>query len=188
MAGGRVHGASPRSRAFGPQLALALGILVGSLGPAHGDGGPAAGRPTALRAAADLDGLHLFVGPNGAATHIGGGWDSAWGGHLALVRVREHARLGAAGVWLGGAHYAATDGGRLWLEGLAGTRRMLGRMIGVGAGPVVELGQLHHPRVGAQGSIWCFVGVVPYARLGVLDASGPFVEVGVSLSIPTLRF
>ena len=61
-------------------------------------------------------------------------------------------------------------------------------MLGVAAGPVVELGDLRHPRVGAQASIWCFAGVVPYARLGVLEASGSFVEVGISLSVPALRF
>lgn len=164
---------------------VALGIMVGSVGQARGD---AAAPPLKLRAASDLDGLHLFVGPIGAATHVGGDWDSAWGGSLVLLRVREQAWLGTAGAWLGGAHYAATDGGRLWLDGVIGTRRLVGRMIGVGAGSVVELGQLQHPRLGAQASIWCFAGVVPYARLGVLDASGPFVELGVSLSIPTLRF
>lgn len=140
------------------------------------------------RSVADLDGVHLFVGPLGAATRVGDEWDSAWGGTAALIRVRERARLGAVGGWLGGSHYGASDGGRIWLDGVIGTRRLVGRMVGIGAGPVVELGALQHPRLGAQASIWCFAGVVPYARLGVLDASGSFVELGVSVSLPTLRF
>lgn len=147
--------------------------------------GSAAAEP---RSVADLDGLHLFVGPVGAATQIGGEWDSAWGGTAALVRVRERAGIGVVGGWLGAAHYGASDGGRVWLDGVVGTRRVLGKMLGVGAGPVVELGALQHPRLGMQGSIWCFAGVVPYARLGVLESSGSFVELGVSVSLPALRF
>jgi hypothetical protein len=141
-----------------------------------------------LRASSDLDGLHIWIGPVGAATHVDGVWDSAWGGALAAVRIRERSTLAAAGLWLGGAHYALRDGGRLWLDGMVGTRRLGGRMLGASAGPVVELGDLRHPRVGGQASIWCFAGVVPYARLGVLESSGPFVEVGISLSVPALRF
>ncbi len=139
------------------------------------------------RSVADLDGLHLFVGPVGAATLVREAWDSAWGGSAALIRVREGARLGAVGGWLGASHYGASDGGRIWLDGVVGSRRLVGRMVGIGVGPVVEIGALQHPRLGAQASIWCFAGVVPYARLGVLDASGSFVELGVSISLPTLR-
>jgi hypothetical protein len=61
-------------------------------------------------------------------------------------------------------------------------------MLGAGVGPVLELGDLRHPHAGAQATFWCFAGVVPYARLGVLEASGSFVEVGISLSLPALRF
>lgn len=181
-----LHGAGPRGRAFGPQLAVVAALVVAVAVPsASAEPAP---RSHALRSVGDLDGLHLFVGPIGAATHVGDGWDSAWGGSLAIMRIRERAWLGTAGAWLGAAHYGATDGGRVWIDGVAGTRRLVGKMVGVGAGPVVELGSLRHPRFGAQASIWCYAGVVPYARLGVLDASGPFVELGVSLSIPALRF
>jgi len=161
---------------------LSLGLLVA--GTAHADPAPV----PRLRAASDLDGLHIWIGPVGAATHVEGEWDSAWGGTVAAIRIRERAPLGAIGAWLGGAHYALRDGGRVWLDGVVGTRRLGGRMLGAGAGPVVELGDLRHPRVGAQASIWCFAGVVPYARLGVLEATGSFVEVGISLSVPAVRF
>lgn len=166
-------------------MALLAALMMIGVSGAAAEPAP---RPQALRSVGDLDGLHLFVGPIGAATHVGDGWDSAWGGTLALARIRERAWLGTAGAWLGAAHYGATDGGRVWIDGIAGTRRLVGKMVGVGVGPVVELSTLRHPRFGAQASIWCFAGVVPYARLGVLDASGSFVEVGVSLSIPALRF
>lgn len=164
---------------------MALAALTVSHQTAAAD---VAAPPAQLRASSDLDGLQLWVGPVGAATRIEGGWDSAWGGTAALLRVREHRTVGAAGAWLGAAHYAARDGGRIWIDGVLGTRRLVGRMLGIAAGPVLELGDLHHPRAGAQASIWCFAGVVPYARLGVLEASGSFVEVGVSIAVPALRF
>ena len=141
-----------------------------------------------LRAGSDLDGTYLWVGPVGAATHVEGAWDSAWGGTLHLIRIRERSWLGSLGAGIGAAHYAARDGGRVWVEALVGTRRLVGKMVGISVGPTVELGQFRHARAGVQASIWCFAGVVPYARGGVLDASGPFVEVGLSISLPAVRF
>lgn len=167
----------------GLALTLALTVLL-SPRNAHADSATVP-KP---RSASNLDGLHIWLGPIGAATHIEGEWDSAWGGTVAAIRIRERARLGAVGAWLGGAHYALRNGGRIWIDGVAGTRWLGGKMLGIAAGPVVELGDLHHPRVGGQATIWCFAGVVPYARLGVLEASGSFVEVGISLSVPALRF
>jgi hypothetical protein len=177
-------GCAPRGRASGPQgtWTTAACTLV-ALAALH----TTTEAEAPLRAASDLDGLHLWVGAVGAATRIEGGWDSAWGGSVSLVRIRERARLGTVGGWLGGAHYAVRDGGRVWLDGVAGTRWLTGRMIGAAVGPVVELGDLRHPRVGAQATIWCFAGVVPYARVGVLEASGSFVELGVSLGVPAWR-
>ena len=178
---------SPRP-AWGGQalgaVTLAL-VLLRIPGVAAAETTPA---PAPLRAASDLDGLYLWVGPTGAATRIEGGWDSIFGGGVQVLRVREGAWLGAVGAWIGGGHYAERDGGRVWVEGVVGTRRLLGQMIGVSVGPVVELGDLRHPRVGVQGSIWCFAGVVPYAKAGVLEASGSYVELGLSLSLPALRF
>jgi hypothetical protein len=165
-----------------------LSLVVLAAGTAEAD---PAGDPSPvprLRASSDLDGLHIWLGPIGAATHVDGAWDSAWGGTVAALRIREHAPIGAIGAWIGGAHYALRDGGRVWIDGVVGTRLLGGKMMGLAAGPVVELGDLHHPHAGAQASIWCFAGVVPYARLGVLEASGPFVEVGISLGVPALRF
>ena len=105
-----------------------------------------------------------------------------------MVRVREHAWLGALGVSIGGARWTERDGGRLWLDGIAGTRRSLPSMIGVSIGPMIEVGDLHHPRIGVSGSIWLFAGVVPYLRMGVVDAAGGFLEAGLQLSLPALRW
>lgn len=169
-------------------LLLVLLMCVPRLAAADRDDVPRTLPPTTFRSSADLDGLYLWVGPGGAATRVEGTWDSAWGGSVQVVRVRERAWLGALGGSFGAAHYAARDGGRLWFEGMVGTRRLVGKMVGMSAGPTLELGERRHARTGAQATIWCFVGVVPFVRAGVLDASGAFVEVGLSLSLPALRF
>jgi hypothetical protein len=175
----RERGHPARRLRWGLASLVVLGFGVASADPVP---------PVKLRAASDLDGVHIWLGAVGAATHVESEWDSAWGGAVAVIRIRERAPLGAIGAWLGGAHYAVRDGGRVWLDGVVGTRRLGGRMLGAGVGPVLELGDFRHPRAGAQATFWCFAGVVPYARLGVLEASGSFVEVGISLSVPALRF
>ena len=57
-------------------------------------------------------------------------------------------------------------GGRLWLDGVIGTN--VGRMIGISAGPILELNELAHPRFGGSVGAWGFVGVAPYVRVGVV--------------------
>jgi hypothetical protein len=144
---------------------------------------PAVAEP--IRSVDDLDGTYLWVGPTGAATHVDGRWDSLWGGGVQVLRVREHKRLTVYGVWLGGAHYATGDGGRLWIDGVIGTRAIA--ILGLSLGPVVELGAQHHPRLGAAVTVWGFTGVTPTIRIGALQQAGAFVELGVSLSLPAIR-
>ncbi len=145
-------------------------------------------QPVLPRSTADLDDTYLWLGPSGAAAQIDGGWHSSWGGGVQVVRVRERQALGVIGGWLSGVHYAGRDGGRIALEAVVGTRRLLGPMIGIGAGPAVELGERRHPRLGLQGSAWLFAGATPYVRLGWLQGSGGFAELGVQLSLPVRRF
>jgi hypothetical protein len=85
------------------------------------------------------------------------------------------------------AHYAGSDGGRLWLDGVVGTR-LAGRMVGLAGGPALELGADHHPRWGASVALWAFVGLTPMIRLGALDERGVFVEVGAHLTLPVRRW
>lgn len=164
-------------------------VLVGMLGVgiAHADGPPVPAAEPVPRSVADLDGVTVWLGPTGGAVHVDGAWDSAWGGGVQVLRIRERAALGVAGVWLGGVHYATRDGGRIWLEGVAGTRRLGGRMIGVAAGPALELGAARHPRVGGAVTAWWFAGITPYARAGALSQTGGFVELGVAISLPAWR-
>jgi hypothetical protein len=152
------------------------------------DGEPPPQVPHRLRTTDNLDADRLFLGPVGGAIAIDGAWDGAVGAELAWLRIREHQALAAAGVAFGGARYAARDGGQLWLEGLVGTRRVTGLLIGVTAGPALELGALEHPRLGATASAWLFAGISPFVRIGAIDGAGAFVELGLALELPVWRF
>lgn len=172
------------------QRGVAISLLVAlASGPTSARADETAATPAPrLRSAADLDGLYVWLGPAGAAARVEGAWLSSWGGGLQVLRVRERADLGVVGGWLSATHYAGRDGGRVALEGVVGTRRWLGPMVGLGAGPLVELGDLHHPRLGAQVSAWVFAGITPYVRAGWVDEAGGLVELGVQLSLPVRRW
>lgn len=158
--------------------------------------GPATIPPTtiatpALRPSWDLDGTYVWLGPVGAATwsdaagtNTGSAWDSAFGADLAIVRVRERNTIGALGVSTG-ANRSTRDDGRLWLDAVIGTA-IAGHMVGVSAGPILGLSANHHPRLGASMRIWGFVGIAPYARLGVVGSSA-FLELGMQIPLPVLR-
>ena len=146
---------------------------------------PAVG-PDRFRPSWDLDGTYLWLGPVGAASTIDSDWDSTFGGDLAIVRVRERDRLSAVGFDIGGSLWTERGGGRIWLDALAGTR-LAGRVYGVTAGPLVELSDFAHPRFGGSVGVWAFFGITPFARIGVVDELGPFVDVGVHIALPVLR-
>jgi hypothetical protein len=133
----------------------------------------------------DLDGLYLWIGPLGAATRVDSVWDSTIGGDLSIVRVREHEPLGAIGATLGGSRWTERGGGRIWLDAVVGTR--LGRMVGLTAGPILELDELSHPRFGASAGLWAFLGVTPYLRAGSVQNLGGFVEIGLHIALPVIR-
>lgn len=142
--------------------------------------------PPVLRASWDLDGTYLWLGPNGAASWADRQWDSMFGGDATIVRVREHEPLGTIGGTFGASKWTVRGGGRLWLDALAGTR-MLGHMFGVSAGPILELSDVAHPRVGGSVGVWGFAGVAPFIRAGYVDSSGGFAEIGVHIALPVIR-
>jgi hypothetical protein len=146
---------------------------------------PAEVPPAQLPASWDLDGIYLWLGPTGAASHIDAEWDSTIGADVTLVRVRERDMLGVIGGTLGASRWTVRGGGRIWLDALAGTR--LVRMVGVSAGPLVELSELAHPRLGGSIGLWAFVGVTPYVRAGMVSDLGGFVEIGVHIALPVIR-
>jgi len=181
-----------RSWAPRPHVAVTV-VLVGLLtwgDRADADPVPAAApatRPRLPPTVRDLDGTYVWLGPTGGVVRVDGAWDSAWGGGVQVVRVRERAALGVVGAWLGGVHYAARDGGRISLEAVAGTRRGFGRMLGIAVGPALELGASRHPRLGGSATAWLFAGFTPYARVGGLVDTGAFIELGVAFNVPAWR-
>jgi hypothetical protein len=151
---------------------------------------PVAPRPMVVspgthRPSWDLDGTYLWLGPIGAASFLDR-WDSTFGGEAAIVAVRERAPVGVLGVNLGASRWTARGGGRVWIDGLVGTH-LLGRMMGASLGPIVELSDVVHPKLGASIGVWGFVGITPFARVGAVTDLGMFAELGVHLALPVLR-
>lgn len=141
--------------------------------------------PGNFRPSWDLDGTYLWLGPTGAASRVDGAWDSTFGGHAAVVRIREGAPLGVIGAMAGATLWTERGGGRIWLDAVAGTR--IWKMVGVSVGPILELSERTHPRLGGSVGIWGFAGVTPFARLGVVEDLGGFAEIGVHIALPVLR-
>jgi hypothetical protein len=133
----------------------------------------------------DLDGLYLWLGPTTAASRIDSDWDSTIGADATVIRVREQNALGAIGATLGASRWTVRGGGRIWLDALIGTR--MGRMVGMSAGPILELNDLAHPRLGGSVGLWAFVGVTPFVRAGMVSDLGGFFEIGIHIALPVLR-
>ncbi len=150
--------------------------------------GPTGASAQSMRSTADLDGIYLAVGPIAAVVRGTDGWDGAFGGELTLVRVAERRPVAAWALNLGGARFGTRNAGRLWLEGMVGTRRLVGVVVGVAAGPTVEVDEQIPPRAGIQGSVWLYAGVLPYLRVGAVRNGGRFVEIGLKLSLPAVRW
>ena len=103
-----------------------------------------------------------------------------------MLRVREREPLGVIGGAFGATMWTERDGGRLWLDAMIGTR-LAGRMVGASVGPILELGDLAHPRIGGSVGVWTFIGVTPFARIGVVSELGAFGELGIHMALPVLR-
>ena len=147
---------------------------------------PVVAAPARFPPSSDLDGTYLWLGPLGAASRIDAQWDTTFGADLALVVVREHAPLALVGGNLGASRWTERGGGRVWVDGLLGTH-LVGHMLGISLGPIVELSELAHPRPGASIGVWGFAGITPFARLGAVADHGIFAEIGIHIALPVLR-
>jgi hypothetical protein len=142
--------------------------------------------PLTFRESSDLDGTYLWLGPSGAAGLVESHWDSAFGIDASVVRVREHEVVSAIGGSVGASRWTVRGGARLWAEALLATP-ILHHTIGLSAGPLVELADASHPRVGGAVGLWGFFGVTPFVRVGAIDTLGGFVEIGVHIALPAIR-
>lgn len=170
-------------------------VLVGSTSTSDADplvpdppprATPAQVQPSALPPSWDLDGLYLWLGAIGAASHVDARWDSTFGLEATVTRVREREPLGVIGVSLGGSRWTERGGGRMWLDGVVGTR-VFGRMMGASLGPFVELSEIAHPRLGGSIGVWAYAGIAPFVRVGAVTDLGMFAELGVHIALPALR-
>jgi hypothetical protein len=183
-----------RSQAGGVLIALSLVCLTSwaSADPvrivpdAPARSGPIVVPPATFRPSWDLDGLYLWLGPVGAASHVESKWDSTFGAEAAVVVVHEAAALGMYGADLGASRWTERGGGRIWLDGVVGTR-WSGRMIGASLGPMVELSDLARPKLGASIGVWGYVGIAPFVRVGAVSDLGMFAELGVHIALPVLH-
>jgi hypothetical protein len=69
---------------------------------------------------------------------------------------------------------------------MVGTR-VAGRIVGLSAGPILELSDLAHPRLGASVGVWAFFGITPFARVGTVHELGMFGEVGIHIALPVFK-
>lgn len=130
----------------------------------------------------------VAVAAIGSAVRVEGVWDDAWGGELGIGQMRDGPVLSAWAASVGMVGFTARSGGRLWSELTVGTRWPTGYLVGLGAGPAVELDRIRQPRWGGQATIWVFAGVVPYARVGALEPGGVFVDIGLRIAFPAIRW
>lgn len=182
------------SRPIGPGriLPLILGMVFlcshgGHSSMARADTARGSDAP-APRSLGGLDGQYLLLGPVASVVRSSGSWDSGFGGALSLVRVRERMPVAAVGIGVGGFRLARGDRGLLWADFQVGSRRPAGLLMGLTAGVSAEVGEVISTRWGGHAGIWMFVGVVPYARIGVIRKSGTYVDFGIRLALPTYRF
>lgn len=142
----------------------------------------------------DLDGLYLALGPVASVMHSGSAYDGSFGGEISLVRVRERAIVRATGLNIGAVRYAQVGArglgrgyGRMWadLEGAVGRPR--GLVAGLALGITAEVDPIEEPRWGAQATIWTFVGVIPFVRVGSVQKNGTYIDFGIKVALPVLR-
>lgn len=147
---------------------------------------PVVAPPVRFPPTSDLDGTYLWLGPLGAASRIDARWDSTFGADAAVVVVREHARLALVGGDLGASRWTVRGGGRVWVDGLLGTY-LRDHLTGISLGPILELSDVAHPRLGGSVGVWGFAGITPFARVGSVANLGMFAELGIHIALPVLR-
>lgn len=124
----------------------------------------------------------------GSAVRSEGGWDGGFGGEIAVGAMREASALAAWAAGVGVLAFSERDGGRAFAEAAVGTRWLTGILVGVAGGPVVQFDEFRSPRVGGEVSLWAFAGVVPYLRVGALEKSGVFLDIGLRIPLPAGRW
>lgn len=176
---------STRCACAHPTLALALALLVATIGPSAGH---AETQQPERALPARSSNTYLVLAPLGGAVHLGGGWDAGFGAALSLVRVREDRGLALVGTEVGGLRLASSEHGLVWADLSAGSHTLGGLLMGLGAGVHAELSPVFSMRWGGHATIWAFLGITPYGRIGVVQRGGTYVEFGIQVPLPAFRF
>lgn len=179
---------TPQRKGFPPQLVAAalVAVAAASPAPAHADAAPV--RDPALAESADLDGHYLSLGPRGGAIYSEGEWDGAFGGEASFYRHRGGRPLSILGASGGMIQLSELDGGHAFGEIGAGGQLGLGLRVGLGFGITARLSPTRHTRWGGHATLWGFAGAIPYVRAGILQDTGMFVDLGIRLALPTVRW
>ena len=75
----------------------------------------------------------------------------------------------------------------LWLENLALFGDGRAAYAHIAQGPIVELSDVVHPKLGASIGAWVFAGITPFVRVGAVSDLGMFAELGLHIALPVLR-
>ena len=102
--------------------------------------------------------------------------------------MREGSALAAWAAGIGVLAFSERDGGRAFAEAAVGTRWLTGILVGVSGGPVVQFDEFRSPRAGGEVSLWAYAGVVPYFRVGAVEKSGVFLDLGLRIPLPAARW
>jgi len=122
------------------------------------------------------------------AEYRGSRWDRGFGAEAMVVRVAEQQALSAFGAAIGGLRLSERDRGRIWLDIFVANRTWTGIPVGAGTGITGDIRGSGPVRVGGHVTAWIFVGVVPFVRIAVSQKSGAYVDFGIKVALPALRF
>jgi len=123
-----------------------------------------------------------------SAVRVEGAWDGGFGAEIGVGRLRRAGPVAGWAVSAGILGFSRRSGGRAWAEGSLALAGPFGVRLGLGAGPAVELDDIRLPRWGGQVTAWVFAAVVPYVRVGHLQEGGTFVDAGVRIPFPVVRW
>ncbi|MBP6630858.1 MAG: hypothetical protein KBG28_22990 [Kofleriaceae bacterium] len=178
------HGRDARPGRFTHRTSVLL--VAGALAATRA--GPAWADQATLRPSGHPDADLLWLGATGAVWHDAAGADSAFGGHLAWTRLRQHGRVPVVGLGAAVVRPARASTARLTLEGLAGRRLRPWLALGLSLGPALELRQNAPARAGVTGSLWLFAGVSPFVRATTTTDGATVLEAGLEIAVPVARF
>ncbi len=180
-------GRAPAGRGLWPRREVVALVFAAALVT----GAPAAlaepERDEALAETDNLDGYYLALGPRGGALYTEGEWDGAFGAEVSLYHYQGDRPLSLLGLSGGMVQLSELTGGQLFGEVGAGGSVVSELRAGLAAGVTARTSPVRHPRLGVHATLFAFAGPIAYGRVGSLQDTGMFVDIGIRLALPALR-